>query len=172
MAEEIDPEEGSAKSRKFSPKLLIIIVSLVVLLAGAGAAVWFLFAGNAEPGNDSGEASIVHQEPIYIKLRTLGGKPSFIANLPEKSGRQRFLQIYAEAMTREQSVADALTKHMPLVIHELSTLYSSQEFSELQTPEGKEQLRQLSGQKVREVLQREIKRPGVEEVFFTNFVMQ
>lgn len=172
MAEQISPEEGPVKSKKLSAKLLIVIVVVVVLLAGAGAAAWFFLGGNVASETDPSKAEVVRQEAIYVKLRTLGGKPSFIANLTEKSGRQRFLQIYAEAMTREQSVADALAKHMPLVIHELSTLYSSQDFSELQTPEGKERLRKVSGQKVQEVLQREINRPGVEEVFFTNFVMQ
>ncbi|MFT6913990.1 MAG: flagellar FliL protein [Motiliproteus sp.] len=171
MAEEINPEEGSEKSKKISPKLLIIIGAVVVLLVGAAAAAWFLFGANS--GSEGSEPVVeVRQEAIYVKLRTLGGKPSFIANLPEKSGRQRFLQIYAEAMTREQSIADALATHMPLVIHELSRLYSSQNFSELQTAAGKERLRQESGQTIQEILQREIQRPGVEEVFFTNFVMQ
>ncbi|MFT5721066.1 MAG: flagellar FliL protein [Motiliproteus sp.] len=171
MAEELNPEEESGKSKKKSPKLFIIIGFTVVLLVGVAGALWFLFGANLE--SEGSEPVVeVRQEAIYVKLRTLGGKPSFIANLPEKSGRQRFLQIYAEAMTREQSVADALAKHMPLVIHELSRLYSSQDFSELQTAAGKERLRQVSGQKVQEVLEREIQRPGVEEVFFTNFVMQ
>jgi len=172
MAEEINPEEGSEKSSKLSAKLLIIIAALVVLLIGAGGALWFLLDSNAQPEGDPAKVAEVRKEAIYVKLRTLGGKPSFIANLKEKNGRQRFLQIYAEAMTREPTVADALTKHMPLVIHELSTLYSSQDFTELQTPEGKERLRKASGQKVQEIMQREIKRPGIEEVFFTNFVMQ
>ncbi|MEH6470186.1 MAG: flagellar basal body-associated FliL family protein [Halopseudomonas sp.] len=172
MAEETSPEEGAAKSSKISPKLLIIIVVIVLLLAGGGGAAWFLLGGEPDVETDPAKAVVVRKEAIYVKLRTLGGKPSFIANFSEKTGRQRFLQIYAEAMTRDQEVADALTKHMPLVIHELSTLYASQEFVDLQTAEGKERLRKASGRKVQEILQREINRPGIEEVFFTNFVMQ
>ncbi len=172
MAEDIAPAEGADKSKKISTKLLIIIAVIVVLLAGGGGAAWvFLSAGSAAEG-DPAKVAVVRQEALYVKLRTPSGRPSFIANLAEKNGRQRFLQIYAEAMTRDQSVVDALTKHMPLVIHELSTLYSSQEFTDMQTAEGKERLRKQSGQKVQELLQREIQRPGIEEVFFTNFVMQ
>tara|TARA_R110001583_G_scaffold17262_7_gene70031 strand:- start:6101 stop:6619 length:519 start_codon:yes stop_codon:yes gene_type:complete len=172
MAEQENPEEGVGKSKKISPKLLIIIAALVVLLAGSGGAIWFFLSSESGAEEGAAKAKVVRQEAIYVKLRTLGGKPQFIANLVEKTGRQRFLQIYAEAMTRDQSVADALSKHMPLVVHELSTLYSSQEFTELQTAEGKERLRKVSGQKVQEIMQREIDRQGVEEVFFTNFVMQ
>ena len=172
MAEEAATEEGAeAPKKKLSPKLLIIIGAVVVLLAGGGAAAFFLLGGEDAPA-DNAEVQEVRKEAIYVKLRTLGGKPSFIATFTEKTGRQRFLQIYAEALTRDQEVADALTKHMPLVVHELATLFSAQEFKVLQTADGKEQLRKESTRKLQELLQREIGRPGVEEVFFTNFVMQ
>lgn len=172
MAEEIVPAEGGGKRKIVSTKLLIIIAAVAVLLAGAGGAAWFFLSADSATEGDLAKEKVIRQEALYVKLRTQSGKPSFIANLVEKNGRQRYLQIYAEAMTRDQSVADALTKHMPLVVHELSTLYSSQVFTDLQTAEGKERLRKQSGQKVQALLRREIKRSGVEEVFFTNFVMQ
>lgn len=169
MAEETAP----AQAPKSSKKLLVVIVAVALLLAAVGGAAWFFLQGE----DDSAEAEapgalVVRKTAIYVKLRTLGGKPSFIANFSEKTGRQRYLQIYAEAMTRDQDVADALAKHMPLVVYKLSDLFSSQQFAELQTVEGKVMLRKEATRKVQELLQQEIGRPGVEQVFFTNFVMQ
>ena len=168
--EEVQQEAGAGSGSK--KKLLLLIGIVVVLLAGGGAAAFFLLSGDSADEGDKAKQQQVRKEAIYVKLRTLGGKPSFIVNFTEKTGRQRFLQIYAEAMTREQEVADQLAKHMPLVVHDLSTLFSAQTFKELQTAAGKERLRKDSTRKVQEVLQREMGRPGVEEVFFTNFVMQ
>ncbi|RDE22418.1 flagellar protein [Motiliproteus coralliicola] len=171
MADEKAPEEGAEEAPKGGKKkLLIIIIAAVVLLAGGGAAAFFLLGGDEAPAEAQVEE--VRKEAIYVKLRTLGGKPSFINTFQEKTGRQRFLQIFAEAMTRDQEVADALNKHMPLVVHQLSTLFASQEFKVLQTTEGKQQLRKESTRALQELMQKEIGRPGVEEVFFTNFVMQ
>ncbi len=168
MAEETAPEP----TPKSSKKLLIVIVAAVVLLAALGGAGWFFLSGDSSVKDEASGAQLVRKTAIYVKLRTLGGKPSFIANFSEKTGRQRFLQIYAEALTRDQDVADALTKHMPLAIYKLSDLFSSQSFSELQTAEGKERLRKEATLKLQELLRQEIGRPGVEQVFFTNFVMQ
>ncbi len=165
-------EDTAPKGNKKSAKLLIVIIVVGLILAAVGGAVWFFIGGDSQAGAAQGVAPIVRKEAIYVKLRTKGGKPMFIANFSEKTGRQRFLQIYAEALTREPLVVDAVNKHMPLVVHELSELFSMQSFADLQTTEGKQRLRQESTRKVQQILQREIGRPGVEEVFFTNFVMQ
>ena len=168
MAEEaaLEPTPKSSK------KILIIIVAAVVLLAALAGAGWFFLTGDSAVEADSANGLVIRKTAIYVKLRTQGGKPMFIANFQEKTGRQRYLQVYAEALTRDQDVADALNKHMPLVVYKLSDLFSSQSFAELQTAEGKELLRKDSTRKVQELLQEEIGRPGVEQVFFTNFVMQ
>ncbi|MEH6649255.1 MAG: flagellar basal body-associated FliL family protein [Motiliproteus sp.] len=165
-------EEAPEVEKKSSKKLLIIIVAAVLLLAAAGGAGWFFFSGGNSADTSVSADQVVRKAAIYVKLRTPGGKPSFIANFSEKTGRQRYLQIYAEALTRDQEVADGLTKHMPLVVYNLSDLFASQSFSDLQTAEGKERLRKESTRKLQELLQQEIGKPGVEEVFFTNFVMQ
>lgn len=172
MADEATLEEGSGTGGKSSKKLIIIILAVVLLLAVLGGAGWFFLGGDSDGGQQQADAQQVYKEAIYIKLRTSGGKPSFIVNFQEKTGRQRYLQIYAEAVTREESVADGLRKHMPLVVHELQTLFSSQSFSGLQETSGKQRLRKEATRVVQEVLQKEIGRPGIEEVFFTNFVMQ
>ncbi|WP_210395731.1 flagellar basal body-associated FliL family protein [Motiliproteus sediminis] len=173
MAEEQEELESPAKGG--SNKLVIILVVVIVVLLGAvaaGAAWYFLSSDDEAVAEQAEDSTGKRKEAIYIKLRTLGGKPSFIANFYEPTGRQRFMQVYAEALTRDPSVQPDLEKHMPLVVHSLSTLFSNQSFTEMQTTEGKERLRQEATRKVQEILQQETGRPGIEAVYFTNFVMQ
>ncbi|WP_293264124.1 flagellar basal body-associated FliL family protein [Neptunomonas sp.] len=169
MAEEKAAEgtEGG-KSKK---KLIIfaIIGAVVVALLGAGGA-YFLLGGESETPAVAAEP--VRKEAIYSKVRTLGGKPSFVATLKSTDGKRHFLRTFVEAKSRDQDVVDALTLHMPLVVSRLNHLFSSQSFDDLQTIEGKEKLRHASTQLVQEFLQEKIGKPGIEKILFTDFVMQ
>lgn len=169
-----DDEAQEAGTGKKSKKLLVIIIAvLVLLLAGGGVATWFMLGGEDIEQTAEEAAPAAKQEAIYVKLRTLGGKPYFIANFTgDEYGTQRFLQVYAEARTRDEETQTALEKHMPMIVHTLSTLFSSQSLRDMQTTEGKERLRQEATEKVKAILQQEIGRPGIDEIFFTNFVMQ
>src|SRR5690606_26831659 len=103
---------------------------------------------------------------IYYPLQ-----PVFIVNF-ESQGRQRFLQAELNLMLRDEAVIAALELHMPAIRNSLVMLFSGQTYEDLQTAEGKELLRQQALLNVQEVLEKEIGKPGVEQVLFTNFVMQ
>jgi len=167
-------EEKVEQPNPGSNKLIVILVVVIVLLfaaVAAGAAWYFLADDNTADGAPE-SAQTARREAIYVKLRTMGGKPGFIANFDDPSARHRFLQIYVEALTRDPDVQVALDKHMPLVVHGLSTLFARQSFTDLQTTAGKQRLRDEATRVVQEILQEEIGRPGIEAVYFTNFVMQ
>ena len=169
MAEEI-AAEGAVEGGKSKKKIIIfaVIGALLVAALSAGAA-YFLLGSSDEP---VAEAEPVRQEAIYSKVRTLGGKPSFVATLKSTDGKRHFLRTFVEAKSREQDVVDALTLHMPLVVSRLNQLFSSQSFEGLQSIEGKEKLRQDSTRLVQEILQEKIGKPGIEKILFTDFVMQ
>ncbi|MEH6625196.1 MAG: flagellar basal body-associated FliL family protein [Motiliproteus sp.] len=170
MADEAAQPEG-----KKSGKLVLILIVLagVLVLALGGGAAWYFLSGDDTADTDAVEQQVKKKEAIYVKIRTSGGKPYFVVNFTtEKFGSQRFLQVFIEARTRDSSVRDALTKHMPLVVHSLTSLFAVQTLSDMQTAEGKERLRLQATEKVKEIMQTEIGEPGIEEVFFTNFVMQ
>lgn len=174
MAEEAGAEAPKAKG---SNKLIIILIAVVVvlLLAIGGGAAWFFLSKDEAPAATSAEtanAEAVKSEAIYVKIRTQGGKPYFIANFSGERGTQRFLQIYVEARTRDEDVKAAIDKHMPLIVSELQTLFSTQTLRSMQTAEGRERLQVLSTERIQNILQEEIGKPGIESVFFTNFVMQ
>ena len=59
-----------------------------------------------------------------------------------------------------------------MIRNSLVLLIGGQIFSEIQTAEGKELLRQQCLQEVQRLLEKEIGKPGVEQVLFTSFVIQ
>ena len=75
-------------------------------------------------------------------------------------------------MVREEDVVAAIEEHSTMLQHGLLMLFSGQDYGELQTAEGKELLRQMALEEVQRMLEQEIGKPGIEQVLFTNFVMQ
>ena len=61
---------------------------------------------------------------------------------------------------------------MPALRNQLVMLFSSQEFDQLNTSLGLEMLKQKVTATVQELAMREVGEPVVEQVLFTNFVMQ
>ena len=172
MAEEAETEAP----KKGSSKLIIIIVAAVLVLALGGFAAWFfLMSGDPEPTEATAAApaaEVVKKEAIYVKIRTEGGKPYFVSNFTGESGGQRFLQVYVEALTRDESVKSELQKHMPLIVSQLQMLFSSQSLREMQTAEGRARLQLQATDQIQSFLKAETGQVGIETVFFTNFVMQ
>lgn len=171
---QLDGGEEEPKSKK---KLIIIIVAVVLILAiGAGAAVFLL------GGDDAPEAVVETEEAaasadegvtpskgpaIYIKM-----KPEFIVNY-QVGPRQRYLQIYMEAMTRNPAIADALEMHSPMIRSSIISLLSQQEFEYLRSAEGRAGVRELVTEEVRRLVAQETGiEDGLEQILFTNYVMQ
>lgn len=164
MAKEEQPEEPQEKP-KSKMMLIIIIAVLVVLLAGGGVAA-FLMMGSEEDADAAETQEPAQQPAIYFDF-----KPPFIVNY-QWNGRQRYVQVSLSVMTRKGSVVDTMQKHMPMIRNNLLMAFSAQDFEALRTPEGKETLRQVVLEELQKILMEETGEPGVEQVLFTNFVMQ
>lgn len=164
MAEE-DNKEGEQEKPK-SKMLLIIIGVLVVLLIGGGVAVFMMMSGDDGDSASEESSELVQKPAIYFDL-----KPPFVVNYQWK-GRQRYVQISISIMTRNEATIDILQRHMPLVKNNLVMIMGSQDFEILRTPEGKESVRQAILEELQKILTEEMGEPGIEQVLFTNFVMQ
>lgn len=165
-------EEGGKKSSKM--KLIIIGVLALLLVGGGGAAAtFFLLSGDDQAATEeAAPAEPVRADAIYTKVRTMEGKPMFVVTLQSQDKRAHYMQLYVEAKSRDQAVADALKLHMPLIVSRLNNLFTTQDFRTLQTMEGKEALRESATDLVREIMQEKMGKPGVETILFTNMVMQ
>jgi len=103
---------------------------------------------------------------IYYPL-----KPEYLLNIDAR-GRRRYLKLEITVMTREDDVIGAIETHRATVDNTVNLIAGGQIFEEIQTVEGKEFLRLQLTQELQAVFQKEIGKPGIEQVLFTNFVMQ
>ena len=166
---DLDIETGGGSNKKM---IIIFAVLIFVAVVGTGAGMYVFLKPPAaavavgEGGADSETVVVQKKEAIYHQM-----KPAFIVNF-KADGKQHFLQVSLSVMARERDAIDAVRTHTPLLRNNLVLLFSTQNFSNLQTPEGKDVLRQLALEEVQGLLQEELGRPGIEQVLFTNFVMQ
>ncbi len=146
----------------------------------------------SESDSDSSDEAEVEVKPaIYFPLKT------FTVNY-DVNGRQRFLQAELTLMYRDETVLKILELHMPAVRNRLVMLLSRQVFDELQTAEGKEKLRTEALAEIQGIIAKETAasaektdeddeeeknkkgdkskakppEPNIEQVLFTQFVMQ
>jgi flagellar protein FliL len=157
----------------------------------------------AESGDEHGEGkkSKKHKESHDAAKSNLPAtylllQPNFTVNY-DVDGKQRYLQTEISLMYREESVLKVLELHMPAVRNGIVLSLSRQQFPNLQTSEGRENLRVELLATIQEILAKEqsvsddkegdkseekpkskkkskVKKslPSVEQVLFTQFVMQ
>lgn len=166
------PAEGGALAVGRGKLKLIILGVAALLLAvslSVGATWFFLSRGDKTDEPAKGEAAAAEptrQPAIYQELA-----PAFVVNFSQ-NGRQRYMQVSIALMARDQAQLDALKLHMPVLRNKLVMLFSGQNFDTLVTPVGKEMLRQQATATVQELAKQETGAMTVEQVLFTNFVLQ
>lgn len=169
MAEE---EVVNTDEKKGGKGKIIILIAIMLLLVAASV-VGTMFALGAFSSDDNIDADLVEEqsEPASDPAIYYPIKPAIVVNYQDR-GRQRYVQLSMTVMSRKQEAMDALELHMPLVKNRVNFIMSGESFEDLQTSEGKELLRQKILEAVQGILQEEIGDAGVEQVLFTNFVMQ
>lgn len=178
-----DSEDNSKKKKGLDKKLILFIVLILVLVAvsigGTLLAVKLLTpepsVSNMDENVNAGDPDELVSEEAEIEIKPpaiyFPMKPALIVNFPAR-GRQRYLQAEITLMSREDDVIEAIEIHMPMIRNALILTFSGHDYQELQTDEGRELLRQAVLMEVQTIMEREIGKPGVEKVLFTNFVMQ
>lgn len=168
--QEQKPAEAPAEAKPAGNKKLIIMMLVGFIVVGAASAggVWFFLGGqkSAEPEEAAEPAEPVKLPALYEQLT-----PAFVVNYTHE-GRQHYMQVHVSLMARDPAKLDELKVHMPVLRNELVMLFSQQNFAELMKPEGKVALREQATAKVQEIAQRETGADVVEQVLFTNFVVQ
>ncbi len=179
MAKEKE-ETGGGGSGGSMTKLVIIIVVLQMMMFG-GFGAFLYFSGALGGGGGGGHEAVAAEEghddakeeahekapPIYIPL-----EPAFVVNFSDSSGSSRFMQATIQVMTRDPEIEAAVNTHMPVIRNAIVLLLSSQSVEGVAGIEGKEKLRAEVLEKIREILKERTGKPGVEDVYFTSFVIQ
>ena len=169
MADEDDNEQAASGGNK---KLIIIAALVSVLLGGGGAAAVLTLTGG-DKSEDVAEAEATEEEvdeepvqPTYVEL-----SPEFVINFRDRNNRAKFLKADMSVATTEEGLEEQITLHMPAIRNNLVLLLSRQVYEDLVPHEGKENLRKLALAEVQSVLEERIGTPGVDDLFFSNFVM-
>jgi flagellar FliL protein len=159
-----DTASGGNNNKK---KILLIGAAAALVVLALGATAWFLLGGEAaEEEAQATSAPVAAPTAIYVSL---GDK--FVVML-QYEGRRHYLQTMLSVLTHDGSVAKQLEVHAPLIRGRLVALLGEQDFAALRTDAGRLLLRERILATIREILQKETGEPGVEQVFFTDLVLQ
>ena len=191
------PADAAVDAAKQKKKKLFMFIGLAVLLVAISVGATFFIvskmlggknssaAEEASSSESSAPAEVVVKPAIYFPLKT------FTVNY-DVNGRQRFLQAELTLMYRDEVLLKTLELHMPAVRNRLVMLLSRQVFDELQTAEGKDKLRAAALTEIQDIIAKEtaasaektddkqdkedkedkLPEPNIEQVLFTQFVMQ
>ncbi|NRB38127.1 MAG: flagellar basal body-associated FliL family protein [Pseudomonadales bacterium] len=167
---------------------IVIIVLLVVLNLGVAGGAAYFFMSKDKPAAAEGEEGAEGQEGEEGAEGEEGGgnkkvskkrkdaifeslEPAFVVNF-EHRGAVRFLQVKVDVMSRDQGVIDAVNSLEPMIRDALLMILGSSNYESISDTEGKQLLRDEVRVAVNDILKRETGEGGIEEVYFTKFVMQ
>jgi flagellar protein FliL len=175
MAEE-EAADGAAAEEKPAGgggRKLVLIAVAVLLLGGGGAAAWFmgLFGGGHAPPAEGeaahGEDGHGTAEAATPDVGALYALDPFIANLSDEDGR-RYLKATLQVEFFKGQVPGEWNARLPQVRDLLLTLFSSKNFAEVRTPQGKAVLRDEIVTRLNHALRQDM----VKAVYFTEFIVQ
>lgn len=161
-----DAVKDPAGKGKLKLILLVVLALLLAIGLSVGATWFFLHKSQNKPEDAAQAASNVKAPAIFEPMA-----PAFVVNF-NQNGHQRYMQVSITLLARNQVDLDALKVHMPVIRNNLVMLFSGQTFDSLATPIGQEMLRQKATASVQEVAQKEVGKVVVEQLLFTNFVLQ
>ncbi|EJM84311.1 flagellar basal body-associated protein [Pseudomonas sp. GM74] len=163
--------DAAVKDPATKGKLKLIIAIVVALLLAIGLSVgatwYFMHSAQSKPAAAVAETAPIGKQPAIFEPMA----PAFVANF-NQNGRQRYMQVSITMLARNQTDLEALKVHMPVIRNNLVMLFSGQDFATLASPVGQEMLRQKATASVQEVAQKELGKVVIEQLLFTNFVLQ
>lgn len=162
--EELEIEDGKKKGG--GNKLIIIIAAALLGLSIGAASVFFLVGGDSAESEDVANAEPEKVRSIYHRFE----KPFIVTVLSE--GKQRYLQVGVTVKTKQQDAVDAIVAHEPVIKSKLNDLFATQQLASLQTDLGRQSLNQSATSAVQDFLTSKDETLAIEQVLFTDFVMQ
>jgi flagellar FliL protein len=113
-----------------------------------------------------GDKAAAKAPPIYHPM-----EPPFVVNFTASSD-VRFMQVSLQVAARDPAVIESVKEHTPAIRNGLVMLFTGQDPVTLNTREGKEALLKQCLDEVNKVLKEQTGSAGVDNIYFTSFVMQ
>ncbi|MDX3773751.1 flagellar basal body-associated protein FliL [Chromatiaceae bacterium AAb-1] len=169
MAAEKDLEIVDGKGKK-NTRIIIIVTAAVVVAVVAG---YFLFAGGkpatpaaSQAATEETQNAAAYGDALYVPLP----RP-FVFNIPG-TARDRMVQIKVQLLVRGTNNDTIAKRHIPLIESSLLKTFSSANADELATVAGRDALKNKALSDLQQSLISVVNTVVVEEVLFTQFVMQ
>ncbi|MFN2308642.1 MAG: flagellar basal body-associated protein FliL [Gammaproteobacteria bacterium] len=172
--EAVEPEKKPGRLKW----LVIGVAGLLLLVSASFAALYFsgvIGAGDEAPAvaepdaaaqtDKSGKPAAPKTPQIYLAL------DPFVVNFDMRAD-VRFMQVTVQVAARDAQVIERVKEHTPVIRNSLLMLYSSQDPVALNTRAGKEVLLKQSLDEINKALKEQTGSAGLENVYFTSFVMQ
>ena len=164
MVEQQEPAPENAGGNK---KIIFIILGALILVGISVGLTIFLLSGSQDADNEVAQEqpAALKGDPSYIEL-----KP-FTVNL-DPQDPVAFLQVTIQVLTYASDVESDLDDHKPLIRNNLTVLFGQQKSADLRSAEGKQSLQKKVLESIQQVVDKYGSGGQVDNVFFSNFVMQ
>ena len=179
LDEDVDAAPVVEKKKKGVMKYVLIglaVVALVGISVGVSVYMTTSVFGDKEAAEEGGDgkkegkkgkdAPKVVKTPVYYQI-----EQPFVVNF-QSANHLRFLQVTMELMTYDPLVIPSIEQAMPVIKNNLVFLLSSLTSEQLATPEGRLKVRADTLAEIKKILKERTGKDGVEDVYFTSFVMQ
>ncbi|MCJ7772322.1 MAG: flagellar basal body-associated FliL family protein [Desulfobacterales bacterium] len=162
MAEEKEEVKDAEKDQApKKSKLKLIIIGVVVLLIGAGG--FFGYSKYKKGKNEKTEANKTEKVSIICPIN------SFVVNLLDKQNvGKRYLKVTIQLEVGKEEDKLLIENHNPQLRDTILLLLSSQTLKEINTMEGKLELKQALLSRMKQILGDGV----VRRIYFTEFVVQ
>lgn len=164
-----DPKADAAPPANSKKKLVVIIAAVAVLAAGGGGA-WFMMKGGGEhedePVKTKSKKAAKAGPPTYVPVEP------FTVNLQPEADTDQYLQLAFTLQVEGLEDSEAIKNNMAKVRSRVLLLLSGKRASEINTPEGKQQLAQEIMDQINSPFEHKGSEQAVTEVLFTSFIIQ
>ena len=162
MAEEKEKVKDSDKNETpKKSKLKLIIIGVVVLLVGVGG--YFGYSSYRKGKEEKADANKTEKVSIICPLK------SFVVNLLDHKGvGKRYLKVTIQLEVEKEEHKLLIENHIPQLRDTILLLLSGQTLKEINTMEGKLELKQALLSRMKQILGDGI----VRRIYFTEFVVQ
>lgn len=188
--------DSGADKKMAQLKILMIAVVLLVIMMG-GATVAFLMSFNKEIGvlaentkklskaeknakekgnksealEDTKEEGKEGAKVAIVKPQFYKFTPSIVTNVMSKD-QIKYIRIDVELMTKNESDLENIRNYGPLLRSEVVSILNSAPFDDFATVEARDKVRKRILDKLKSVMTEHVDHEVIDQVLFTNFVIQ
>jgi flagellar protein FliL len=97
---------------------------------------------------------------------------AMVLNLDTDSTRLSYVQLKADVLVKDENSIELVKLHMPALRHQIILMLSEQDAARMKSPVEREKLRKKISDKVRSVFKELAGKDVIEEILFSNFLIQ